>query len=79
MTCPCCGAVGIIRLTVFEGVRAQLWKVISLVAAVSSAIIGQAELVGEPWRHWVSIVAIVATALIAWNLKQHPVKEEAHL
>jgi len=79
MRCPCCGAVGVIRLTILEGIRAQLWKFISLVAAVSSAIVGQAELVGEPWRHWVSILAIVATALIAWNMKQHPVKEEAHV
>ncbi len=77
MRCPCCGAIGVTRLTFLEGIKAQVWKVVSLVAAVSSAIIGQAELVGEPWRHWISVLAIVATALIAWNLKQHPVKEEA--
>lgn len=79
MQCPCCGQVGVTRLTILQGIKAQLWKAVSLVAAVSAALIGQAELIGEPWRHWLSILAIVATALIAWNLKQHPVKEETHV
>ncbi len=75
MRCPCCGTPGVQPLSFLEGLRAQVWKVVTLVAAVSTAIIGQAEMIGEPWRHWVAVTATIASALIAWNIKQHPVKE----
>lgn len=75
MICPCCGARGAQLLSFWDGLRAQAWKVIGLVAAVSGALVGQAELIGEPWHHYLSIAGIVATAFIAWNIKQHPTKE----
>lgn len=75
MTCPCCGAHGVERLRFWEGLRAQLGKTISLGACVTTAIAGQAELIGEPWRHYVTVGAIVLSAAVAWTLKQHPVKE----
>lgn len=75
MRCPCCGAIGVQRLTLLESMQAQLGKVVSLGACISTALVGQAELIGEPWRHYVTISAIVLTAIVAWNIKQHPVKE----
>lgn len=75
MRCPCCGALGVQRATVFEGLQQQLWKVIGAVAFVSAAILGQAHLVGEPWEHLISVTGTIAAALVAWNIKQHPVKE----
>lgn len=76
MRCPCCGAIGVTPLTFVESLRSQTWKVVSLAAFVSTTIVGQAELIGEPWRHWITVVGVVCTAIIAWNIKQHPVKEQ---
>lgn len=76
MRCPCCNAPGATPLGFLAGLHAQLWKCIGLLAAVSSAVIGQAELVGEPWRHYLTITAIGCTAAIAWRIKAHPLKEE---
>jgi hypothetical protein len=49
----------------------QIAWLVSLAAFVSTALIGQAELLGEPWRHWVSVLAIVATAISGFMV-QHP-------
>lgn len=75
MICPCCGARGVRLLSFWQGVRAQIGKVLGLVAAVSGALVGQAHLIGEPWHHVLSIVSIIATAIFAWNIKQHPVAD----
>lgn len=42
---------------------------IGLGGAVAIALYGQAEMIAEPWRHYVSIAAIVATAATAYMLK----------
>lgn len=76
MKCPCCGADGCTRLSLLEGLKAQLWKVISLAAFVSAGILGQADLLGEPLKHYVSVTGTIAGVLIAWNLKQHPVSKD---
>jgi predicted aspartyl protease len=49
----------------------QIAWLTALAAFVSTALIGQAELLGEPWRHVVSILAIVATAISGFMV-QHP-------
>lgn len=77
MICPCCGAKDITRLSLLEGLQAQVWKVIGAVACVSTAVVGQSHLIGEPWQHFFSVAGAIAGALIAWNIKQHPVKQES--
>lgn len=46
--------------------RADVWssigKSLGLLASITGALYGQAELVGEPWRHYLSGVCIAATA-----------------
>lgn len=49
----------------------QLSWLIGLITFVSTALIGQAELLGEPWRHYVTVLAIIGTAITAYML-QHP-------
>lgn len=49
----------------------QIGWLVSLVAFVCTALVGQAELLGEPLRHWVTVTAIIASALSAFML-QHP-------
>jgi len=48
----------------------ELGKFGGLVAAVCLAVVGQAELIGEPWRHYVTVTAIIATAI--WAYGTHP-------
>lgn len=38
-----------------------LW--VMLISAVSTALVGQAELIGEPWHHYISVIGIAATAV----------------
>ena len=77
MRCPCCGAIGVQSLTFLESLRAQAWKVMSLGAFISLTVTGQAELIGEPWRHYVTVIGVICSAEIARNITQHPVKEIA--
>ncbi len=44
---------------------------VGLVTFICTAILGQAELVGEPWRHYVAVGAIIGTAASGYML-QHP-------
>ena len=45
--------------------RSDIWmelgKLFGLVASVTGAILGQAELVGEPYRHWLTVTCIATT------------------
>ena len=41
----------------------QVAWIVSLAAFVCTALIGQAEMLAEPWRHLVSVIAIIATAI----------------
>ena len=52
----------------------ELGKFAGLVGCVSAAILGQAELVGEPWRHYLSVTAIVCTASWAYGMKPQGLK-----
>jgi len=51
----------------------QLGWVSGLVAFICMALLGQAELIMEPYRHYVTVTAIIATAFCAYML-QHPPK-----
>jgi len=55
----------------------ELGKFCGLVAFVSIAIIGQAELIGEPWRHYVTVIAVITSA--AWAYGMHPASVSAVL
>lgn len=47
----------------------EIGKFAGLVASATAAIVGQAELIGEPWRHYVTIVAVGCTAIWAYCMK----------
>ena len=49
----------------------QIAWLVGLVAFVCTGLIGQAELLGEPWRHYVTVVSFIATAISGFML-QHP-------
>lgn len=40
-----------------------------LIACICGALIGQAELVGEPWRHWISVLFIACTAISGYMIR----------
>ena len=69
MRCPCCGASGFKPATFMERMIAQRWKILGLIVAVCGAFYGQAEMIGEPWHHYISIISIGGTAALAWNIK----------
>jgi len=39
-----------------------------LVAAVCTAVAGQAEVIPEPYRHYVSLVGIIATVICGYQI-----------
>lgn len=46
-----------------------LWLA-GLVSAVCTALLGQAELLGEPWRHLVTTLSVIATAVSGYMLQR---------
>jgi hypothetical protein len=50
--------------------RADIWgaigKLAGVVASASAAVLGQAELIGEPTRHYVTVVSIAALGVFAF-------------
>lgn len=49
--------------------KSQVAWFIGLVTCICGAILGQAELVGEPWRHWISVIFIAGTAVSGYLLQ----------
>lgn len=47
----------------------QIVKWCGLVAFLATTIIGQAELIGEPWRHYVTVIGVLCTALCGYLLE----------
>jgi hypothetical protein len=45
--------------------------VCGLAAFVCTSLIGQAELIGEPWRHYVTVGGVLMTAMAGFMV-QHP-------
>lgn len=48
--------------------RSQFAWFVGLLTCICGALLGQAELVGEPWRHWISVVFIAGTAASSFML-----------
>lgn len=48
----------------------QLAWFIGLIASVAGALVGQAELIGEPYRHYVTIAFVVCTAISGYMLQK---------
>ena len=65
MRCPCCDAPGFKPASIGERIRAQAVKVTVIVASTAIAVFGQAELLGEPWRHVVTIAAMLVAVGVA--------------
>jgi hypothetical protein len=57
--------------------RTQVAYLVGLITCVVAAVLGQAELVGEPWHHYLSLVGIVGTAVNGYLL-QPPRDSDAH-
>src|SRR5574341_2471754 len=52
--------------------RAQFGWWAGLVTCISGALIGQAELIMEPWRHYVTIAFVVGTAVSGYMIQRPP-------
>ena len=48
---------------------AELGKFAGLIGCVSAAILGQAEMISEPYRHYLTVTAIICTAVWAYGMK----------
>lgn len=44
----------------------KVLRLIGFIAAISSAFVGQAELIGEPWHHYMSIAGIICAVTLAY-------------
>jgi hypothetical protein len=53
---------------------AELGKLAGLITVISTAIIGQAELIGEPWRHYVTVIAVITTTVWAYCMSPRSLK-----
>lgn len=49
--------------------RTQIAYWVGLVSFVCAALLGQAEMIGEPWHHYLSIAGIVGTAVSGYLLQ----------
>lgn len=52
----------------------ELGKFAGLIGCVSAAVVGQAEMLSEPYRHWLTVTAIIATATWAYCMKPKSLK-----
>lgn len=64
MICPKCGYIYRTRFA------EQLVKFIGLGVCMAGAVVGQAELIGEPWRHYVTVGFVLGTAYLGWITKK---------
>lgn len=48
----------------------QVRWIVGLVTCVCGALLGQAELVGEPWRHYLTISFIIGTAVSGYMVQR---------
>lgn len=49
--------------------RAQIAYFAGLITSVCTALYGQGEMIGEPYRHWLAIGGIVGTAVSGYLLQ----------
>lgn len=45
---------------------------VGLVASVLTALAGQAEIIPEPWRHYVSVLGIIGSAINGYMIQRPP-------
>ena len=50
--------------------RSQIAWWAGLVVSVSGALIGQAELIAEPYRHWLTVAFVASTAVSGYMLER---------
>lgn len=50
--------------------NARYW--VGMLASVCVTLAGQAEVIPEPYRHWVSILGIVGTAITGYMIRRPP-------
>lgn len=48
----------------------QVGYLLGLVVSVCGAVLGQAELLGEPWRHYVTIAFVITTAVSGYLMQK---------
>ena len=48
----------------------QIGWLVACVGSVCTALLGQAELLAEPWRHVVTIISVITTALSGFMLQR---------
>lgn len=65
MKCPVCGAPEFQPRSLAECIKAQVVKVTTVVAAATVAVYGQAEMLGEPTRHYVTVGSILVAVAVA--------------
>lgn len=49
--------------------RAQVAYFAGLVSFVCMALVGQGEVIGEPYRHWVTVIGVVGTAIAGYLMQ----------
>ena len=54
--------------------RSQIAWWVGLAVSVSGALLGQAELIGEPYRHWLTIAFVAGTAVSGYMLERRNAK-----
>ena len=50
----------------------QFAWIAGMVGGVCTALLGQADLVGEPYKHYIAIAGIVATAISGYMIQRPP-------
>ena len=53
----------------------ELGKLAGLIGCTAAAVLGQAELIGEPLRHYVTVTAIMCTAIWAYCMRPSSIRE----
>lgn len=41
-------------------------RFVGFVSSLCAALLGQSDLIGEPWRHWITIAGIIASVTFAY-------------
>lgn len=65
--CPCCD-LPIERPP--RTLREQAARIATTVAAAGAAVWGQSDLLGEPWKHWVTCAALLVAVAVAITIER---------
>lgn len=53
---------------------AQLGWWVGLLTCICGALLGQSDLIGEPWKHYVTIAFVIGTATSGYMIQRQPPK-----